>query len=69
MRVGIERAAVEAGVRLDPGEFEDRRRDVDVGRQLAQFLPGLDPRTADQEGQVGGGLVGEELAAGGRCSP
>ena len=46
------------------GQFEDRRRDVDVGRQLAGRGARLDPRAADQQRQVGGGLVGEELAAG-----
>ena len=49
---------------LDAGEFEDRWRDVDVGRQLAGLRCRFDPRPADQEGQVGRGLIGEELAAG-----
>ena len=49
--------------RLRRRPVRGRRRDVDVADDLAGFGAGFDVRPADQEGQVGGGLVGEELAA------
>ena len=58
-----ERDAVDALVRGDFGEFEDRRRDVDRRDQLAGRGVRFDPRAADDQRQVGRGLVGEELAA------
>ena len=39
-------------------------RDVDVGDQLVGFAARADVGAADQEGQVRGRLVGEELATG-----
>ncbi len=60
---GHHRAAVDALVGFDARQVEDGRRDVDVGGQLAGLRAGLDPGPADQEGQMGGRLVGEELAA------
>ena len=60
---GSHRAPVDALVGRDAGQFEDRRGDVDVADELARFGAGRDVRAADQEGQVGGGLIGEELAA------
>ena len=62
-RKGDHRAAVDALVGFDAGQFEHGRGDVDVADELVGFGAGPDVRPADQEGQVGGGLVGEELAA------
>ena len=61
--VGDHRLTVDAFVGGGAGEFEDGRRDVDLLGGLAGRGAGFDPRPADQERQVGGRLVGEELAA------
>ena len=63
LQEGRHRAAVDALVWFDAGQFEDGRGDVDVGRQLVRFGAGPNVRPADQEGEVGGWLVSEELAA------
>jgi hypothetical protein len=65
----VERATVDRAVGAGVGEFEDRRGDVDGRGRLVGFRARLDPRAANQEGQVGRGLKARNLPPTKRCWP